>query len=254
VTGDTGGSVLITGTTSGIGRALREHYAASGRRVIAVDRRESPDGGPLVERHIVDIAREAEVRALLGKLEAAGSMPAIFVLNAGINEDDNADGFAAEPFRRVLETNLFGVTSFLDAIAARRLEGRTILALSSTSNIVPNPGRLAYYVSKLSLQRIFGLLRATDPANDYRVAILGPVHTNISAKGAPLTGIQKRVFDALAVDAPTAARRIARFLAGSRRTLYFTPASVAFYWAIRAALVFLPGLYRGSAKPGTRLE
>ena len=54
-------SVLITGTTSGVGRALLDHYAQDGVKVISVDRRRVLGG---TERGVVDVGSHIGVDAV----------------------------------------------------------------------------------------------------------------------------------------------------------------------------------------------
>jgi NAD(P)-dependent dehydrogenase (short-subunit alcohol dehydrogenase family) len=89
-------SVLITGTTSGVGRALLEHYARSGVKVISVNRRrvaELESQYPSVRFECVDVCCAEDVDQLVRSLAASGQLPEIFILNAGINRVDNDESF-----------------------------------------------------------------------------------------------------------------------------------------------------------------
>src|SRR6185437_16385301 len=104
-------SVLITGTTSGLGRALLEHYAGSGVRVIAVNRRrvsELEARHPTVRFECLDVRAARDVEVLVGGLAASGELPDVFILNAGINRLDNDETFDLPLYRDVIETNLYG--------------------------------------------------------------------------------------------------------------------------------------------------
>lgn len=239
---------LITGTTSGIGRAILEQLLEEGFEIIGVNRREMPDAEAFgrARFHRLDITDYDAVLGLLRQLEAGGDLPEAFFLNAGINMTDNAARFSFPTYQNVMDVNLRGTMTFLGAAAELGLKGRTFVGLSSTSNIVANPGNVGYYLSKRAVKQAFDVLRKADPANVYKVVVLGPVHTNIMRNSLPLEGMKKKIFDSLAVGADTAAQKITRFTFLPGNTLYYTTRSVLFYGLIRALLSIFPRLYMGS--------
>jgi NADP-dependent 3-hydroxy acid dehydrogenase YdfG len=89
-------SVLITGTTSGVGRGLLQHYAKREVKVISVNRRrvaELEAQYPSVRFECLDVRSAESVEGLLRELEASGELPDVFILNAGINRLDNDEAF-----------------------------------------------------------------------------------------------------------------------------------------------------------------
>ena len=154
-------SVLITGTTSGLGRGLLEHYAERGVKVISG---EPPPGrrarGPLPVRPFRVPGRPFGDRmstTLVRGLAASGDLPDVFILNAGINRLDNDEAFDLPLYREVIETNLYGVLNFigpLTALPAGRVE-RHVVAISSMVNYAGNPYGLGYQTSKQALTTCF---------------------------------------------------------------------------------------------------
>lgn len=244
-------TVLITGTTSGIGRALLAYYHRHGTKVIAVNRRECRglwSEFPGVELVTLDITDKNAVHTFLGTLVRENRVPELFILSAGINRADNFDGLDYDTFREVMNTNLFGVLSFAGAIHDLGLRGKTLAAVSSTSNIVPNPAHVGYYLSKSALHESFKLLRRRDPGNRYKSIVLGPVHTNIMAGYPGPQGVQKKIFDTLAVSSEETAEVAARFFAGPGDTLLYPKKAWAFYEMVSFLLTFFPRLYTGSQR------
>jgi len=244
-------TVLITGTTSGIGRALLAYYHRHGTKVIAVNRRDCANlwnEFPGVELVTLDITDKNAVHTFLGTLIRENRCPDLFVLNAGINRADNFDGLDFDTFQEVMSTNLYGVLSFAGAVHDLGLRGKTLAAVSSTSNIVPNPAHVGYYLSKSALHESFKLLRRNDPANCYKTIVLGPVHTNIMAGYPGPQGLQKKIFDTLAVSSEDTARAAAKFFAGRGKTLLYPRKAWVFYEAVSALLTLFPQLYRGSQR------
>jgi len=244
-------SVLITGTTSGIGRALLAYYHRHGARVIAVNRRECRDlwaEFPGIELVTLDISDKNAVHKFLGTLVFEKRCPQLFILNAGINRPDNFEGLEFDTFQKVMSTNLYGVFSFLGAAHDLGLRGKTFAALSSTSNIIPNPAHVGYYLSKSAIHEGFRLLRRKDVSNRYKTIVLGPVKTNIMAGYPGPQGIQRKIFDLLAVTSEETAEAAARFFESSRETLVYPRKAWAFYESVGALLSFFPRLYQGSQR------
>lgn len=243
---------LITGTTSGIGRAIALRTLADGHDVIAVNRRGLDESELLAgaSHFTLDISDPAAVRKLLVDLMKRGELPEIFMLNAGVNAPDNVSLFDCEVFRRVMEINLMGTMTFVGAASELGLKNRRFIAFSSTTSIVPNPGHIGYFLAKKGLYDAFRLLHQTIPHNDYKVAVLGPIHSNIMRNSPPLTGLNNTIFKLLAVSSEKAAEAIVALTRSHRRVLYFPLRSVVFYWCVRVVLFFLPALYTGARTRG----
>jgi NADP-dependent 3-hydroxy acid dehydrogenase YdfG len=244
------GTILITGTTTGLGKAFLSHYNSIGWKVLAINRRPfpDPDSYPNAKFFQYDIGSSTEVSNFLTQAGEDGFEPDVFILNAGINQSDNIDGFNYDIYQKIMDINLTGVMTFLGAISKQGLKNKIIFTLSSTSNIIPNPGNIGYHLSKINLKKTFDLLRATDKDNIYKTAILGPVHTNIMDGSPPLEGINKIIFNFLAVPAEKAVSRMILFLNESGKDLYYTPLSAVFYYTVSVLLIFFPFLYSGSSK------
>lgn len=240
-------SVLITGTTSGLGRALLIHYASLGAKVIAVNRRKSYELSDWdIEEHVIDICDYEAVFALVKDLKGREAVPDLFVLNAGVNKVDNLAGLDFGVFSEVMRTNVNGVMTFVGAIHELGIAGKKIAALSSTSNIVPNPAHVSYYVSKMALHESFRLLGRNDLKNAYQSVVLGPVRTNIMLGYPKPSGLQAKILDLLQVSADDAADALAGFFASDSRVFYYTKFACVFYWCVRQLLRVFPGLYRGT--------
>ena len=248
-------TILITGTTSGIGFSLMKHYVSLGCRVVAVNRREDSQitsNFPSVKWECLDITSLDAVTELLVELARQGFSPDVFILNAGINRTDHVGGLDFANLKKVMEINFFGVMTFVAALQSLKWQNRRILTISSTSNIVPNPGHLGYYLSKKSLKEFFEFLAMRDHKNHYQTVVLGPVHTNIMAGYPPLSGFQKHIFNALAVSSDTAATKIARFVESTSVLLNYPKRAWLFYQLVRLGLYFFPFLYRGTEHPQNR--
>lgn len=250
--------VLITGTTSGLGRALHRYYASKGTDVIEVNRRavEHEEELPVLRSEVLDITNPGEVFTFLMRLERDKMLPELFILNAGINLPDNEDIFDYQNYSKVMNINLAGAMTFISAVHRLGLKGRTMATISSTSNIIPNPSNVAYHLSKLNLKTATGLLARRDSENYYKTVVLGPVHTHIQHGSPKPTGIAGFLFDFLAVPADKAATACAGFFEGRGTVFHFTKLSLLVYSLAKVVLFFFPFLYGGKRRflPQRRLS
>lgn len=245
-------TILITGTTSGIGLGLLSIYYKLGWNIICVNHRadaelEKKYAGAIFKT--IHITEYAEVESLLRELDQAGLFPQYFALNAGINQPDHLlRGFDFSTFERVIRTNLLGVFSFISAARGFGKSGLVFLGISSSSNICPNPGHTAYYISKLAIFRGMRLMRKNDAENEYKVVILGPTATKINRSHPLPGGLAGKVLAAITTDCDEASSQIARFLESKKQILLFPAHVIYLYFFIRLFTSIFPSSY-----PGTRL-
>lgn len=248
--------VLITGTTSGLGRAFHRYYASKGAQVIEVNRRalEHEEELPVLHSEVLDITNAGEVFTFLMRLQRDRILPDLFILNAGVNLLDNSGTFDYQNFSKVMNINLTGAMTFVSGIHRLGLKGRTVATISSASNIVPNPSNLSYHLSKLNLKIATQLLQKQDKQNYYKTIVLGPVHTNIQDNSPVPTGLAGLLFKFLAVQPDKAAGACAKFFEGRGTVFHFTKLSLVTYWMAKAVLNLFPFLYPQSRKfPSPRI-
>lgn len=181
---------LITGGSSGIGRAIAETLAASGARVAITGR----DNKRLIEAarelgaHPIpaDVSIEADaVRTCQEVLEKFGDLD-ILINNAGIGFFKNLVDFDLESFEAVFATNVTGAM-LMAREAARHFIKRqrgNIVNISSTAGLRGAPGGTAYYASKFALRGMSECWRAELRKHDIRVFLINPseVLTNFSSR------------------------------------------------------------------------
>ena len=173
-----GASVVITGASSGIGRATAVALARQGCRLTLAARREEgleetarlcADAGGEAICLAVDVTSEPDVERLVQAALATWGKIDVFVNNAGVTLFAKLEDARFEEHRRVIETNVLG--AMLVARAAvpvfRRQRRGTLVNVSSVLGEVGHAFVPSYTVSKFALRGLSEALRnelADEPA------------------------------------------------------------------------------------------
>ena len=245
--------VLITGTTSGIGRGLMASYHRQEWDIVAFNRREDKElesQFPGVQFVHIDVQDRVGIQNYFREASAKNQIPEVYYLNAGINKVDNLDGFSLDTFQEVMATNLGGVLNFVDA-ALPYLSGKkaVFVVSSSTSNIFPNPNNLGYYLSKVAVEKMFRMFdqRYAKKGWVFKVLILSPIATNIFVGGKLASKLQMQIRNFLTVSVDEAVPAIVKFVQSRRKVFYYTNTAVVFFCLTALIKKIIPGFYQGSA-------
>jgi NAD(P)-dependent dehydrogenase (short-subunit alcohol dehydrogenase family) len=153
-------NVLITGASSGIGRATALLFAERGARVFGTSRRDRPDEAG-VRMLRLDVRSDASVRACVGEVIAQAGGIDVLINNAGVMHEGFAEETAPDEARAVFETNFFGAVRLVDAVLPGMREQRRgrIVNVGSLAAWVGEPGEGFYAASKAALARYTESLR-----------------------------------------------------------------------------------------------
>jgi len=183
--------IVVTGASSGFGRAIAVHYASPEVSLILISRREDKLAtvaeectrrGALVRCGIVDVRDESAVRSFLLRMDAEGPPVDCIFANAGTADAVLAQSgiFGDEAERVIVDTNLNGVLNtvqpLLPAMRARRC-GRIVLSssISGCAVFVTDDGLGAAYCASKAGVRAYGeALRAILFRDGLRVNIICP--------------------------------------------------------------------------------
>jgi NAD(P)-dependent dehydrogenase (short-subunit alcohol dehydrogenase family) len=182
---------VVTGASSGIGKATARTLAARGFHVLAgVRRRADVDqlDGEHVEPVILDISDPDHVAAIAERVEddAGGRPLAALVNNAGIAVNAPVETLPMREWRRQFEANFFGHVAITQALLPALLAaGGRVVNVSSIGGRVAGPTYGAYSASKFALEAASDSLRREVSRLGVRVIVVEPgtVATPLWGKG-----------------------------------------------------------------------
>jgi NAD(P)-dependent dehydrogenase (short-subunit alcohol dehydrogenase family) len=158
-------TVIVTGASSGLGRAVATRLAAAGASVVVLDRK-PPDAG---EHEVVDLADTAATEAAVRRVgERAGRIDAV-VTCAGIDVPGRLADVPSETWDRIVAVNLLGTAAVVRA-ALPWLEqaGGTVVTVASTLGHRAVSDATAYCASKFG---VVGFTRALAAESKGRVGV-----------------------------------------------------------------------------------
>lgn len=221
--------VIITGASTGIGRALAQEYAARGATLGLMARREDllvQLASSLPVRsytYAVDVRDARALEFAAQDFVAHAGWPDIVIANAGVS----AGTLTGEPtdnevFEEVMSTNLVGMMlTFQPFVEAMRRDRRGILAgIASVSGFRGLPGASAYCASKAAAISYLESLRVELHGSGVSVVTICPGYI-----ATPLTANNPYRMPFL-MDAKVAARKMANAIA-RRKRFYVLPWQMA---------------------------
>jgi NAD(P)-dependent dehydrogenase (short-subunit alcohol dehydrogenase family) len=188
--------VLVTGCSSGIGRALAQAFDDAGHRTFATARNlESISNlrGKRIEPLPLDVTNEASVNnAVRAVAERAGRID-IVVNNAGYILVGPLAELPLDEFRAVFETNVVGALSVVRAAfphMADRRAGR-VVNVGSVVGEIPTPFAGAYCASKSALHMLNEVLRMELVPFGIDVILVEPARVRSSIANAAARGVER---------------------------------------------------------------
>lgn len=189
-------TVLVTGCSSGLGRALAVAFRAAGCRVVATARRtETLDLAPGDDllALALDVTEGESIARAVTAAEAWGPGIDVLVNNAGIGLIGPAAELEVDDLRRQLETNVVGPVALMGAVVpgmARR-GGGVVVNIGSVSGLTTTPFAGAYCASKAALHALSEAARLELAGFGIRVVIVQPGAVASSFATSSAVGIER---------------------------------------------------------------
>lgn len=242
--------VLVTGSSSGIGKACCDRLQGGGRRVYGASRTESPPEGWCYLK--MDVTDDASVHAAVDQIVRTEGRIDALVHCAGMSLAGSFEDTTIEEAKRQLDTNFFGaarVTRAILPIMRKQASGR-IIVIGSIGGLIGLPYIGYYSASKFALDgliealrmeiRPFGIEATAVHPGDFKTAIsANQVHSrNANASSPYFSDFQRTIglYDESVRKARSpqiVAREVERLLSCRRlpvRSLVGTPIEVMGVW------------------------
>ncbi|MEH6452012.1 MAG: SDR family NAD(P)-dependent oxidoreductase [Psychromonas sp.] len=211
-------TVLITGATSGIGKALCSLYQQLGWQVFACGRNQDSlnelqqlSGVTGLNFDICDKQKIQESTADLSELD-------LVILNAGSCEYiDDPMKFDSALFERVVRTNLIAVGYCLEVLIPKIKVGGQLALMSSSASYLPFPRAEAYGASKAAVSYLAKSLSVDLAPHNISVSLINPGFVK-----TPLTD-KNNFAMAMLISAEQAATYIEKGLSRRKHEIHFPP-------------------------------
>jgi NAD(P)-dependent dehydrogenase (short-subunit alcohol dehydrogenase family) len=189
MTNGTSRVVLITGASSGIGRATAELIATRGHRVFGGVRAPAttrPLAG--VELVPLDVRDEASAKACVDEVRSRAGRIDVLINNAGVNLVGAVEETSISQAQALFDTNVIGVLRMVQAVLPdmRRQGAGLIVNISSILGLIPAPYMGVYGSTKHALEGLSDSLDHEVREFGVRVVLIEPyyIRTNLDASAA----------------------------------------------------------------------
>jgi NAD(P)-dependent dehydrogenase (short-subunit alcohol dehydrogenase family) len=178
-------SVLITGTSTGIGLATALILGRAGHNVYATmrDLSRAPE---LAEKtaheklpikiSVMDVDSDTSVKTAIATIQKDAGEIDVLVNNAGVERNGSVEELPLSDFRAVMETNYFGPIRCIQALLPqmRRRKSGCIINIASVAGHISCSPLAPYTASKFALEALSESLAGEMKTFDVRVAIVEP--------------------------------------------------------------------------------
>jgi NAD(P)-dependent dehydrogenase (short-subunit alcohol dehydrogenase family) len=205
---------LITGTSSGLGRAIAVAALEAGHSVAGTvrsldDARAFEDLGAEARAFVADVAHAPAVFAAVEEAQTAIGPIDVVVANAGYGHEGTFEETSIEQLRRQLEVNVIGAAATIQAVLPSMRERRAgrIFAITSMAGLTTMPGLTAYHASKYALEGLCESLGKEVAHLGIHVTAVAPGSFRTSWAGRSMVRSPNAIADYDEVFAPLRANR-----------------------------------------------
>src|SRR5437764_4814671 len=171
---------LVTGASSGIGKATAERLATAGYKVYGTSRRGATPGRRLFEMLSLDVTSDQSVEAAVNAVLRSEGRVDLLVNNAGFSvAPAGAEESSIEQARSIFDTNFFGIVRMTRAVMPHmRNQGRgRIINIGSVLGFLPAPYLALYAATKHAIEGYSESLDHELRMKGIRVSVIEPAYT-----------------------------------------------------------------------------
>lgn len=195
--------VVITGGTSGIGKALAERFGKNGSKVLITGRNKDTlnetveqlkADGIVIIGFQSDVSKEEDNRQMAEEAIRRFGKIDILINNAGISMRALFEDVDLDVVRKLMDTNFYGALYATKYCLPAILENQgSVVGISSIAGFRGLPGRTGYSASKFALQGFLEVLRTEMLKKGVHVLIACPGFTASNIRKSSLTanGVQQ---------------------------------------------------------------
>jgi short-subunit dehydrogenase len=148
------GVALVTGASSGIGRATAQALKRAGYRVFGTSRRAVPETSGGITMLICDVTDDVSVQRMVDEVLSKAGRLDLLVKNAGIGLLGGAEESSTTQARAPFDVNVFGVLRVTNAVLPTMRSQRKgrIINMSSIMGLIPSPYNALYASAKHAIE------------------------------------------------------------------------------------------------------
>lgn len=206
---------LVTGVSSGLGRAFADGALKAGHTVVGTVRRQ-PDAEAFealdTERahaRILDVTDDAAVTSTVAEIERTVGPVDVLIANAGYGHEDILEESAMDDLRRQFDVNVFGAVATIKAVlpGMRARRSGHIFTVTSMGGLTTFPGLAFYHGSKYALEGITETLAKEVAGLGVHVTAIEPGGFRTDWAGRSMVRAERTIADYDALFDPMRARR-----------------------------------------------
>lgn len=171
---------LVTGASSGIGKATAERLATAGYKVYGTSRRRAQAAQQSFGMLPLDVTSDESVEAAVNELIGLEGRIDLLVNNAGFSlAPAGAEESSIEQARSIFDTNFFGIVRMTRAVVPhmRRQGSGRIINISSIFGLLPMPYMALYVATKHAVEGYSESLDHELRTRGIRVSVIEPANT-----------------------------------------------------------------------------
>ncbi|MFE6662941.1 oxidoreductase [Streptomyces sp. NPDC057697] len=206
---------LITGVSTGLGRALARAALAAGHRVVgtvrtAADAHAFEALAGDAHARVLDVTDHDTVGRVVDGAERELGPVDVLVANAGYGHDGLFEESSMDDLRRQFEVNVYGTVAVIKAVLPYMRERRSghIIAVTSMGGLITMPGLSFYHGSKFAVEGILETLGKEVADFGVRVTAVEPGSFRTDWSGRSMVRAPRSIADYDELFEPLRARRV----------------------------------------------